>query len=45
MNESQLQELGIDLKWLDPINQALKKYALDSNRRIAAFIGQFKHQG
>jgi len=44
MNESQLQELGIDLKWLDPINQALKKYALDSNRRIAAFIGQCQHE-
>jgi putative chitinase len=44
MNESQLQELGIELKWLDPINQALKKYALDSNRRIAAFIGQCQHE-
>lgn len=44
MNESQLQELGIDLKWLDPINQTLKKYALDSNRRIAAFIGQCQHE-
>ena len=44
MNEQQLKELGIDAKWLDPLNQTFAKYDINTALRQAAFIGQCQHE-
>ena len=40
MNGQQLQMLGIDEKWLEPINQTFNKYDISTPVRQAFFIGQ-----
>ena len=44
MNEQQLKELGIDEKWLDPLNQTFIKYNISTTQRQACFIGQCQHE-
>jgi putative chitinase len=44
MNNEQLQQLGIDSKWLDPLNQTFAKYDINTTLRQAAFIGQCQHE-
>ena len=44
MNEQQLKDLGIDEKWLDPLNQTFIKYNMSTTQRQAAFIGQCQHE-
>ena len=44
MNEQQLQSLGIDSKWLQPLNDTFAKYGMDTAVRQAAFIGQCGHE-
>jgi len=44
MNSTQLQQLGIDPKWLDPLNQTFDKYEINNALRQAAFIGQCAHE-
>jgi putative chitinase len=44
MNEQQLQALGIDTKWLKPLNDTFAKYGMDTVVRQAAFIGQCGHE-
>ena len=44
MNSEQLQALGIDLKWLKPLNDTFVKYGIDTSKRQAAFIGQCQHE-
>ena len=44
MNEQQLEELGIEVKWLDPLNQTFAKYDINTALRQAAFIGQCQHE-
>ena len=44
MTESQLQALGIDSKWLEPLNTAFAKYDISTPLRQAAFIGQCQHE-
>jgi putative chitinase len=44
MNEQQLEELGIDEKWLDPLNQTFIKYNISTTQRQAAFIGQCQYE-
>jgi putative chitinase len=44
MNSSQLQALGIDPKWLDPLNEVFAKYEINTPLRQAAFIGQCAHE-
>lgn len=44
MNSSQLQALGIDEKWLDPLNETFQKYDISTPARQAAFIGQCAHE-
>jgi putative chitinase len=44
MNEQQLKELGIEVKWLDPLNQTFAKYNINTALRQAAFIGQCQHE-
>ena len=44
MTESQLQALGIDTKWLEPLNDTFAKYGINSINRQACFIAQCMHE-
>ena len=44
MTLEQLQALGIDAKWLDPLNNVFAKYDISTPKRQAAFIGQCGHE-
>ena len=44
MNSSQLQALGIDQKWLEPLNAAFAKYDISTPVRQAFFVGQCAHE-
>ena len=44
MNNTQLETLGIDPKWLDPLNETFAKYDISNPKRQAAFIGQCAHE-
>jgi len=44
MNAQQLQALGIDPKWLEPLNTTFAKYDISTPKRQAAFIGQCAHE-
>jgi putative chitinase len=40
----QLAKLGIDEKWLEPLNETFAKYEINTPKRMAAFIGQCAHE-
>ena len=44
MKLEQLQALGIDAKWLEPLNKTFEKYEINTPVRQAAFIGQCGHE-
>jgi putative chitinase len=44
MNSAQLHDLGIDEKWLQPLNYTFDKYEINTPNRQAAFIGQCSHE-
>ena len=44
MNSSQLSALGIDEKWLDPLNETFQKYDISTPTRQAFFVGQCAHE-
>ena len=44
MNSSQLSALGIDEKWLEPLNEAFQKYDISTPTRQAFFVGQCAHE-
>ena len=44
MTEQQLAQLGIDLKWLKPLEDTFAKYDISTPKRQAAFIGQCQHE-
>lgn len=44
MIEAQLLALGIDGKWLEPLNDTFEKYQINTPVRQAAFIGQCQHE-
>jgi len=44
MTNKQLQALGIDKKWLKPLNDTFEKYQINTPTRQAAFIGQCGHE-
>ena len=44
MTNEQLQELGIDAKWLQPLEDTFVKYDINTPERQAAFIGQCAHE-
>ena len=44
MNNEQLKALGIDEKWLEPLNTVFEKYEINTPVRQAAFIGQCAHE-
>jgi putative chitinase len=44
MTEQQLTQLGIDQKWLEPLNDTFAKYDISTPQRQACFIGQCAHE-
>lgn len=44
MNNEQLAALGIDSKWLKPLEDTFAKYDINTPKRQAAFIGQTAHE-
>jgi putative chitinase len=44
MTPQQLDKLGIDHKWLDPLNETFSKYDISTPKRQACFIGQCMHE-
>lgn len=44
MTSEQLVALGIDVKWLEPLNEVFAKYDINTPQRQAAFIGQCAHE-
>jgi putative chitinase len=44
MNSTQLSALGIDPKWLEPLNETFQKYDISTPARQAFFIGQCAHE-
>jgi putative chitinase len=44
MIESQLLALGIDGKWLEPLQETFEKYQINTPKRQACFIGQCMHE-
>jgi putative chitinase len=44
MTNEQLQQLGIDSKWLQPLEDTFEKYEINTPKRQAAFIGQCAHE-
>ena len=44
MNVEQLQALGIDEKWLGPLEETFAKYDISTSQRQSSFIGQCAHE-
>jgi putative chitinase len=44
MIESQLLALGIEGKWLEPLQETFEKYQINTPKRQACFIGQCMHE-
>jgi putative chitinase len=44
MTNDQLKALGIDEKWLEPLNETFAKYDINTPKRQACFIGQTSHE-
>jgi putative chitinase len=44
MTNEQLQQLGIDAKWLQPLEDTFAKYDINTPERQACFIGQCAHE-
>jgi putative chitinase len=44
MTNEQLQALGIDTKWAEPLQATFDKYEINTPQRKAAFIGQCAHE-
>jgi putative chitinase len=44
MIPQQLDKLGLDHKWLDPLNETFEKYEINTSKRQACFIGQCMHE-
>jgi len=40
----QLDKLGLDHKWLEPLNETFAKYDINTPKRQACFIGQCMHE-
>lgn len=44
MTNEQLAKLGLDAKWLEPLNETFDKYEINTHKRQACFIGQCMHE-
>jgi putative chitinase len=44
MTNEQIAALGIDAKWLEPLEETFSKYEINTPQRQACFIGQCAHE-
>ena len=44
ITNEQLKALGLDPKWLDPLNETFDKYQINTPQRQACFLGQTLHE-
>ena len=44
LTKNQLAEIGIDVKYLEPLNNAFKKYAITDTNEKAMFLAQTTHE-
>jgi putative chitinase len=44
VNAEQLKQLHIDVKWVEPLNEAFERFGILTPRQQAAFIGQCGHE-
>jgi putative chitinase len=44
ITSEQLTKLGIDQKWLQPLNDTFAKFDINTPKRMASFIGQCQHE-
>jgi len=44
ITSEQLTKLGIDQKWLQPLNDTFAKFDINTPARMASFIGQCQHE-
>jgi putative chitinase len=44
MTPQQLDKLGLNQQWLDPLNETFDKYEINTPKRQACFIGQCMHE-
>jgi putative chitinase len=44
ITSEQLTKLGIDAKWLQPLNDTFAKFEINTPKRMASFIGQCAHE-
>ena len=44
ITSEQLTQLGIDTKWLQPLNDTFTKFEINTPARMASFIGQCQHE-
>ena len=44
MTNEQLTLLGVDTKWLEPLEETFSKYEINTPQRQASFIGQCAHE-
>lgn len=44
ITNEQLQKIGINAKWLEPLNHTFEKFNINTKERMASFIGQCMHE-
>ncbi|ADK31444.1 putative Lys-endolysin; glycoside hydrolase [Brachyspira pilosicoli 95/1000] len=44
LNENILEKIGINKKWLDPLNNAFNKYNITDTKEAAMFLAQTTHE-
>jgi len=44
ITNEQLTKIGIDQKWLQPLNDTFAKFEINTPQRMASFIGQCQHE-
>jgi len=44
MTNDQLKAIGLDEKWLEPLNETFEKYDISTPKRQACFLGQTMHE-
>jgi putative chitinase len=44
ITSEQLAKIGIDAKWLEPLNHTFEKFEINTPKRMASFIGQCMHE-
>lgn len=44
LTKEQIRKIGIDEKWLDPLNKGFDKYAIKDIKEVAMFLAQTTHE-